>query len=44
VSYASLQELARQALALRSGEDVENLLRDFIAREVPDIPLREGRT
>lgn len=43
VSYASLQELARKALAMKSGEDVENLLRDFIAKEVPDIPLEEPR-
>jgi phosphotransferase system enzyme I (PtsI) len=43
VSYASLQELARQALSMRSGEDVENLLRDFVAREVPDIPLDDTR-
>jgi phosphotransferase system enzyme I (PtsI) len=41
VSYASLQELARQALAMKSGADVENLLRDFVAKEVPDIPLEE---
>ncbi len=43
VSYASLQELARKALAMTSGEDVENLLRDFIASEVPEIPLEESR-
>jgi phosphotransferase system enzyme I (PtsI) len=43
VSYASLQDLARRALALRSGGDVENLLREFIASEVPDIPLEESR-
>jgi hypothetical protein len=28
---------------MKSGEDVENLLRDFIAKEVPDIPLEEVR-
>lgn len=44
VSYASLQELARKALALRSGAEVEELLRNFISREVPDIPLEESRS
>ncbi|HLF14456.1 MAG TPA: phosphoenolpyruvate--protein phosphotransferase [Bacteroidota bacterium] len=43
VSYASLQELARKALAMKSGEDVENLLRDFITTQVPDIPLEDSR-
>ena len=43
VSYASLQELSRNAMSMKSGEDVENLLRDFIAREVPDIPLEDHR-
>lgn len=42
VSYADLQELARTALAMKSGEDVENLLRDFLARKVPDIPIEES--
>ncbi len=44
VSYASLQELARKALTMKSGADVEHLLRDFITREVPDIPLEEARS
>jgi len=39
VSYASLQELAREALSKGSGAEVRQLLREFIAREIPDIPL-----
>ncbi|HLB01075.1 MAG TPA: phosphoenolpyruvate--protein phosphotransferase, partial [Bacteroidota bacterium] len=39
VSYASLQELAREALSMRSGGEVRDLLRDFVRREIPDIPL-----
>ena len=44
VSYASLRELAQKALALRSGAEVEELLRNFIRREVPDIPIEETRS
>jgi phosphotransferase system enzyme I (PtsI) len=42
VSYASLQALAREALAGESGSQVRRLLRDFIIREIPDIPLDDS--
>ncbi len=43
VSYASLQDLAKDALSMGTGEEVKKLLRDFVAREVPDIPLEDSR-
>jgi phosphotransferase system enzyme I (PtsI) len=43
VSYASLQALAREALSMGSGDEVKKLLREFILREIPDIPLDESR-
>ncbi len=39
VSYVSLQALAKEALSKGSGHEVKKLLREFIAREIPDIPL-----
>jgi len=43
VSYVALQALAREALSKRSGLEVKQLLRDFVAREIPDIPLEDAR-
>jgi phosphotransferase system enzyme I (PtsI) len=41
ISFESMQELSRRALMMSSGEEVEHHLREFIARNVPDIPLEE---
>jgi phosphotransferase system enzyme I (PtsI) len=43
VSHSSLQELAAKALRLRSSAEVEQMLTDFLRKEIPDIPLEEGR-
>jgi len=43
VSYTSLQRLAAEALTRESGEEVKTLLREFVMKEIPDIPLDDGR-
>lgn len=43
VSYRSLRSLATRALRMDSSEEVEKLVRCFIEKEIPDIPLGEGR-
>jgi len=39
LTYAEMQEVARTALSLTTGEEVEAYLRDFLTRALPDLPL-----
>jgi len=41
LSHTSMQELSRKALTMSSGQEVEDYLREYLGREVPDIPLDE---